>query len=139
MRINKYNTAQREAILNLFIEYKERKFSVKEIKDKLQTKGIKIGKTTIYRQLEGLISIKLVRKFKMKEKQEAYFEYVGDSLRKRKFHFLCSSCNNTIHSECNHINDIANHIENEHSFSIDFEETTFYGTCNKCVSIKRDR
>lgn len=125
--MRKYNTRQRERILELFTNESERCFSAKEI----YALCADVGQATVYRTLSML-----EREGRIKRYRTAGGDcFKLSSLEKADchVHFACKSCGEIIHSECNFITEVAEHLKKHHDFSLDITETVIYGICGKCA------
>ena len=133
--VNKYNTKQRELILSCLRENKDNHVTVDDIMDYLKDKGAAVGKTTVYRSLDNFVKEGIVQKYNAVERMGACYQYVGQSGTCRShYHLVCMDCGDMIHLECNYMDDLSNHMSDNHDFSLDKFKTVFYGHCNKCES-----
>ena len=128
-----YNTKQKEKLLEYLISNKEKHTNVQEITAFLSAEGSPVGVATIYRQLDKLVEQGLVRKYAFDGKTSACYQYIEDNEQCRShFHLKCLSCGRLIHLDCEHLAELAHHIEEEHGFEIDYSQTVFYGRCGDC-------
>lgn len=129
-----YNTKQKEILLEYIKTLDGKHVSVNEIKDYINTKGLKVGLTTIYRQLENLINEGQVAKINLDSSSSAVFEYIGDKHLDHEdcYHLKCEACNKIVHFHCPELEHIKKHMENDHGFTINSAKTIFYGMCNQC-------
>ena len=105
--------------------------SADEIYIALQARGEKIGRTTVYRQLERLVSEGLVRR--TVGEGGACFSFAGSSCSEH-YHLLCTACGKLEHLSCEKVKTLFRHIESEHGFVIDPSRTTLYGLCAACAT-----
>ncbi len=130
MRRAGYNTRPFLLVGEVLSERKGAHMTAEEIVNVLYSRGEKIGLTTVYRNLEKLISQGKVRKFTGGD--SACFSYVDEGCH-HHFHLKCVSCGRLIHLECEHIDLLSAHIADEHGFSVDKSKTVLYGTCKECA------
>ena len=93
----------------------------KQILEPMTAYGVRDG-GAITRQLDG-------------EAAEGFcYEYTaGDPCaREHCFHCVCTVCGKLYHVECDYLGDIAEHLSQEHGFSVDPQRTVFYGVCKEC-------
>ncbi len=127
-----YNTKQREYILEYIIDNSNRHVSVDDIVYYLHNKNTRVGKTTVYRYLDLLIEEGRVRKYA--GVPCACYQYVGEGHKcSEHYHFKCTKCDKLYHLKCNLLNEITNHVKEEHRFIVDNTKTVFYGVCEKCL------
>lgn len=128
-----YKTKQRSLVLNCLIQNKEKHMTADEIVIFLKEQGSEIGKATVYRTLDRLISEGGVRKYIYEEGKSACFQYIENNENcHRHFHLKCFKCGKLIHLECDYLSDLENHIYEHHKFTVDNTKTVLYGICEEC-------
>jgi Fur family ferric uptake transcriptional regulator len=132
MARDSYNTKNREIIKNEIINISNG-FSIKELKELLDSKKYKIGLTTIYRTMDLLENDGIVKKY-FDENNIAHYKYVNDCSSERHFYLKCSKCERIYHIDCSCIDDLSRHILAMHKFSIDTRNIILSGICNNCRS-----
>ena len=106
--------------------------TVSQIAAYFKEKGIKVGLTTIYRQLEKLQQQGLVQKH-VTDGGGACFQYLKEDCEPSPhFHLKCLDCGCLLHMECPEIARLTGHISARHDFEIQTKQTTFYGYCRLC-------
>lgn len=133
-----YSTKQSRVIENVLKENSNRHMTADEIFEKLKSDGEGVGKTTVYRHLEKLYSDGVVRKFIGGDGDSACFQLAepdGGNC-KLHYHLKCVECGKLIHAECDFLNELSDHILNEHGFTIDGSKTVLYGICSECANKK---
>lgn len=125
---NDYNTRQRVAVLNC-LKSNGGHLTAAQIADILRSNGEKAGLATIYRRLDKLVEMGLVRKY-ITDKVACY-QYAEGSC-KNHFHLQCTHCGTLFHVDCSYMEALAPHIEQHHNFKVDNCRTVMYGTCSKC-------
>lgn len=109
--------------------------TAKDVLDHFRASGIRIGQSTVYRQLESLVSEGMIKKYSIDISSPACFEYTegeDESDHADTFHLRCEKCGRLIHLDCDELKEISDHLSAEHSFSLDPIRTVLYGTCDKC-------
>ena len=119
---DKYKTKQKEQILNL-IKSKNKEFTIKDIYQELNKE---IGMTTIYRLVDNLVNEGIINK------NENYYQYLEHCNCDNHFYLKCSNCGVLIHVDCDCINELFSHIDNEHKFVPNREHIIIGGICDKC-------
>lgn len=131
----KYNTKQREEIIDVLRNQKDKHLTVNQIMDYLKDRESKTGIATVYRQLDYLVEAGLVNRYFLDKASSAIFEYAGkeeDCHDNRCYHFKCEKCGELIHISCKHLEDLEEHMIGNHGFEINTVKTIFYGTCQGC-------
>ena len=111
-----YNTKQKDLILDK-IKNKKTSFTIKNIYADLNKK---LEKET------------LVTK-EINEDNITYYQYLEKCEHNNHFYLKCEKCKNIIHIDCDCINELYNHIKNEHEFKLNKEKIIINGICKKCI------
>ena len=128
-----YNTRQKEKLLSYLISNKDEHTNVAGISAYLAAEGTPVGTATIYRQLDRLVEQGLVRRYAIDGKTGACYQYVdSDAGCHQHFHLKCKSCGRLIHTDCDHLSEINEHMLLHHGFTVDSSMTVFYGICADC-------
>lgn len=128
-----YNTKQKQIIYDFLLENKDRLLTCDEIAYALKNSGTPVGKATLYRYLDSLISIGEVRKISEGDKKGAAYQLLNKELNcKSHMHLKCTECGELQHLSCEFMNAVGEHILSHHNFTIDNAKTVIYGICDKC-------
>ncbi len=127
-----YETKQGKLLREYLEGLEGRHVSVQEIAERLP---VKVGVSTIYRQLEKLEEQGLVRKY-INDGEPACYQYVGDGTPgcHGHLHLKCSACGRLIHLECEEFDKLAEHLLLEHGFRTDPLRTSICGVCKDCLA-----
>ena len=132
-----YNTKQKKFLIAFFESNPDKCFTVEDICKSALDDGIRIGQTTVYRNLEALIREGIVLKRTMPEGNIAVFQSLLCETRKHDCHHLCcTDCGTVIHTDSNYIKKLLAYIGKENKFNCDIQRTIFYGLCEKCANVK---
>ncbi len=130
-----YNTASRARILGFLKDNEERTVNVNEIHSYLVETGSEVNLTTIYRYIEKLAEEGQVMKYVAENGTRAVYQYVGESRHcEEHLHLQCVKCGALIHLDCHFMDEISEHVLNEHGFHIQCKNSIIYGLCEKCAS-----
>ena len=58
------------------------------------------------------------------------------SINQYKSGLKCENCGNMIPMACSHMEELYDHVLEEHSFQVNPHRTMFYGMCNECMERK---
>ncbi len=133
---NKYNTKQRERILEYLEEVRGVHITAADVCDHFRGQGMAIGQSTVYRQLERLVDEGIISKYSIDSNSPACFEYTGADEKDAGsvcFHCKCEKCGRVIHLQCEEIEELQTHMMNEHRFLLDPVRTVYYGLCERCI------
>lgn len=133
----RYNTKQRELILECLSDSNGRHITAEDILEYLKMNDTPVGKSTVYRYLDALTEQNIIRKYTIEDGIGACYQYIGHhSGCQEHYHLKCSSCGKLFHVSCEFMDEINSHIRKEHNFKIDNSKTVFYGICEECGNEK---
>lgn len=139
MQIKGYNTKQKNVIIEMLKQNKDRHLTADEMLKLLDDMNSPVGKATLYRFLDVLVSTGDLRKYITVDGEKACYQYVDDEIGCHEhYHLKCIECGKLIHVDCTYIDEIQNHIEKHHNFSVDKSRIVLYGTCSDCMGVKKD-
>ncbi|MBO5726766.1 MAG: transcriptional repressor [Clostridia bacterium] len=129
-----YKTRQKAVIEELLVKNANRHLTADDITDMLKENGNDVGRTTVYRTLERLVSDNKVRRFSMPQGESACYQYIsmGETCHEH-FHLKCNKCGALFHIECEQMSLLSGHIAEHHGFAVDNLKTVLYGVCRKCA------
>ena len=131
-QIMKYQTRQKQTILNLFKDNDDRHLTVEEIKSLLDEKGEVVSIATIYRKVDELAKEGLIQKIVFDNTSKACYQYKSHDDCMDHFHLICEKCGKLIHMDCDEVEHIVNHISKDHNFKVNKSRVSFYGICDEC-------
>lgn len=131
-----YKTRQHGEILSFLQSSKGSHVTANDVCCQLEKNGVKIGKATVYRQLDSLVESGVLNKYFIDENSGACFEFidVDNDCHEECYHCKCEKCGRLIHLACEEIGHLAGHIKADHGFVINAHRTVFYGICAECSS-----
>ncbi len=132
---NIYKTKQKGLILECVKETDGRHFTADDIAVMLDERGTHVGKATVYRGLDRLLSDGVIKKYTLGDKSGACYQYNGSSCE--HFHLKCTACGKLIHADCDFLEKLASHVSSDHGFVIDGSRTVFYGKCSECFRAEK--
>lgn len=131
MAERKYNTKQRDIIIECLKQNSDCHMSADDIYLLLQKGGKNVGRTTVYRHLDALCDEGKLLKYTVGEKSPCCFQLKSDSCS-RHYHLVCEKCGKLFHTQCTEVDEFLRHFEKHHNFTVDMTKTTLYGICDKC-------
>jgi Fur family ferric uptake transcriptional regulator len=135
-RPSNYHTKQRDIIVSYLCSLGHAHVTAGRMTEYFKEQGVRIGLTTIYRQLDKLVQEGVVGKYTADGVSGACYQYIGkdNDVDKNHYHLKCEKCGDLIHLQCNHVEALGRHFLENHLFALDSQKTLFYGTCNKCYA-----
>jgi Fur family ferric uptake transcriptional regulator len=126
-----YETKQSKLVYDFLQKNTQKHFSAEEVYFAIKENGDNIGRTTVYRQLDRLVEEHKARKFFSGDNNSCCYQFESESCHNH-YHLRCSSCGTLIHTECDFLDKLSQHIFNDHNFKIDGSKTVLYGICKNC-------
>lgn len=131
-------TPQREKIVEILVENKDKHLSAEELYFILKDQTSDIGIATVYRTLDIFYDLKILEKISFNNGVSKYHlrQAQDDELH---HHLICTNCN-TIEKVSNPIfNKLIEYMKKEYSFEVQDNSLSFYGTCEKCNKEKENK
>ena len=133
-----YLTDNKKTVSDFFKNNSERHYTVENVIEKLDSEGISIPKSTLYRIIGSLCRSGLLKRYESGSENCFVYQYANfDDSCIDHFHLKCSECGNLIHLECDKMNEIKEHIMKEHGFMIG-GAGIINGICGKCLNKGND-
>ena len=134
-----YKTKQQDLVLKFLKSTNGAHFTAEDVRNYFSSSENSLGVATIYRHLEKFIEDGSVVKYFIDDKSAACFQYVGTECEKgenqaQHFHIKCEKCGRLIHLDCEELEHLQNHLQNEHGIRLNPFKTVFYGVCADCDS-----
>lgn len=129
-----YATTSRKRILEFLKTNSERTVTAADIDTYLRQADSEVNITTIYRYLDKLAKEGTVIKYVAEGGGKAVYQYVEQGYRcDEHLHLKCVKCGCIIHLDCAFMDEISEHIEKDHGFTLQCKNSILYGTCRKCL------
>jgi len=128
-----YNT-KCSALISRFIESKnEFGFTAVELSEYLNSHGLNVNKTTVYRNLDKLTEAGELVKLKSLLNDGFIYQNAKEEMHcKEHIHFQCKKCGSVIHLADEETLKYLQTISESLGAEIDFESSGLYGVCSKC-------
>lgn len=125
-------TPQREVTVETLIESNNELLTAEEIFIKVKSKNPSIGLATVYRTLDMLHELEIVKKIPFRDGMSR-FDLVKTSNEHQPYYLLCQSCGQIEEIKEPILEDAAKRIEQEYRFKIVTHHLTFHGICKNCL------
>lgn len=130
-------TPQREALVQVLIQHKKAHLSAEELFMLLKRSHPDIGLATVYRTLEILTQLTIVKKI-LFEDGIARYDLKRKETGHLHHHLLCVKCGEIEEVLEDLLFDIEKKIEADYHFNIIDHRLTFHGVCKICQFTERD-
>ena len=121
-------TSQRALIWGLLLEAKGHP-SVEEIRDRLLSRGQRIGLATIYRTIKILLASGFIRQSKL----HGMTRYEPVVNQPNHLHLICNDCGRTVEFPSRKIENLIERVTGEHGFEERYSRYVIFGLCKVCV------
>ena len=99
---------------------------------RLRSMGQDIGKSTVYRHLNRLVSDGIVRKY-AGEGGSACFQYLDEHISDTvQYHLKCNTCDKLLHADDVSISTAVKQIYDAYGFTVNPATTVICGVCGEC-------
>ncbi len=132
MARGRYTTKQQVAIEAYLKQNKGESYTVDMLCSELSDQGMAIGKATVYRCLERLVSEELL--IAVPDVELGCIRYCCIDDKPAVMYLMCDTCHKLKPLYCNAIESFISHVADEHDFRPDNQKTIMYGICKECVS-----
>jgi len=124
-------TPQRETILRTFIELQDQHLSAEDIYNIVRKRSPEIGLATVYRTLELLNELEVLKKVDFGDGRSRYEINEADTPH-HHHHLICLSCGNVKEFEDDLLETLENAIAQKRKFLIVDHQLKIYGYCLEC-------
>ena len=132
-RPTNYQTKQREAIFAYIVSHGNTHVTAAQIVSHFANAETSVGRTTIYRHLDKLIREGRLRKYSVDGIGGACYQYISDNESRQPLLLKCEGCGELTHLACGVLDEIHQHIYQDHTFKVNTTKTVFYGRCAVCL------
>ena len=126
----KYHTRTNDQILEQARTFKTG-FTAKDLNLALAKHHQSFGFATIYRHLDELTDAGIFKK-SYDDNHAATYYYIESCEEKNHFYLKCRKCQKIFHVDCHEIAAFTEHVDQDHHFSIEFNDIILSGICEKC-------
>lgn len=127
----RYNTKQQALIYRHFKNNPNNHFTADEVCDALKSNGV--SRATVYRSVEKLTEDGVLLKYNFGKGQSACYQFCCKEHDACTYHFVCTACKTVQHLQCEVLNELQAHLNDDHALKIDRSLTVLYGTCRRCL------
>jgi Fur family ferric uptake transcriptional regulator len=99
-----------------------------EVLAEVRKKSTALNVSTVYRTLEVLEELGLVRHAHLSDRAPTYHSVGGHE----HFHLVCRNCHSVISVDPDVIEPLRRRLDADHAFSVDVGHLTVFGTCGEC-------
>ena len=94
---------------------------------------VKVNTTTVYRYLDKLCAEHVVIKYPDLNSDKAVFQFVGEEKKcTDHLHLKCIRCGKVVHLDCDFMDELKEHLFQEHGFRLQCSGDILHGICKDC-------
>ena len=127
-------TSQRETVIRIFYDHKEKHLSAEDVYEMLTKSNEAISLATTYRTLRMLVDMNVLRELDFAETHKHY-ELIDEN-EAPHHHIICLDCNHTIEFENDEINELGRKIAEQ--YQVDIVDMQFQ-IFAKCPTVPKDQ
>ena len=125
-------TPQRRAILNGIIKSEGSHLTAEELYDLVKIDCPEIGLATIYRTVQLLEEMCVIRKLDLDDGCSRY-ELNHEDENHQHHHLICNCCGKVLEVQGDLLEELETIVEKKYNFKIKDHSLKFYGVCDRCV------
>ncbi|MCO7152398.1 transcriptional repressor [Anaerobutyricum hallii] len=100
----------------------------------MKKKEISVNTTTVYRLLDKLCAENIIIKYSDINSDKAVYQYAGEKGHCREhLHLKCIKCGKVMHLDCGFMDELREHIMEEHHFQLQCSGDLLHGLCEECA------
>lgn len=131
-----YKTKTRKLIVSYLSQQQTEAVSAKMVFEYLQQQGMNTNLSTVYRNMDALVNLKIVRKYTDSEGDKSLYQFMGQTSQcSEHLHLQCVKCGRVQHLDCEFMKEIQEHIQTDHKFHLLCCNSMLYGLCESCNSL----
>lgn len=128
-----YTTKVKTWLMGYFDCHMEERNSAKELYAKMRDDGLPANLSTIYRNLEKLVEERVLAYEEIPGVEERRYVYHKPEMAcDHHLHLYCVRCGSVFHLNCGFMDEIQNHLNEEHGFLLNCEKSVLMGICKDC-------
>jgi len=120
-------TMQRQLVWDTLRQSKKH-LSAEDILGQIRRQYPRFSLATVYRSLEVLEELALVKETRIRDRANYELAEVGTD----HYHLVCDQCGSTLHIEGDHMVPVLHHITDEHEFVVSNADLVVHGRCARC-------
>ena len=127
-----YRTRQRELVSACLAEHARHYLTVDMVRVLLTAAGEKVGRSTVYRNLEAMAASGAALKAMAPGREASYRLAPEDG--EPAGQLVCLDCGEVLPLDCHMVGEMASHVLHDHHFRIEPARTVLYGVCENCMA-----
>ncbi|MDO7788023.1 Fur family transcriptional regulator [Desulforamulus aquiferis] len=132
LRSNEYKlTPQRQQILEVLLENKDKHLSAEDVYNLVKQKSPDVGLATVYRTLELFLEFDIIHSVNFGDGRKRY-EYGENSDGHHHHHAICLKCGKILEINEDLLEELERQVAEQYRFTITDHELKIFGYCEGC-------
>ena len=128
-----YQTKSRKIILAYARRIASHSFSALDMCRYFEEEQVDINQATVYRNLERMVQEGRLLKYKSADQNMSTYQYVEEEEDcHNHLHLRCRRCGRITHLNCGFMQEIEEHLMQEHGFAVLCDGSVIMGLCRDC-------
>ena len=128
-------TPQRQQILEVLLEHKDKHLSAEDVYTLVKTKAPDVGMATVYRTLELFLEHEIIHSVNFGDGRKRY-EYGNNSDGHHHHHAICLECGKILEINEDLLDELEKQVARDYGFTVTDHELKIYGRCGACKTKK---
>lgn len=124
-------TPQRQQILEVMLENKEKHLSAEDVYNLVKMKAPDVGMATVYRTLELFLEHEIIHSVNFGDGRKRY-EYGNNCDGHHHHHAICLSCGKILEINEDLLDELEKQVARDYGFEVTDHELKIYGRCGGC-------
>ena len=120
-------------MLSYLSSIKDTSVTAAQVEEHLLSRQTAISRPTVYRQLEKLTEAGLVRRHLFDGASVYSYQFIDSDDTNDSYHLKCEICEEMVPLKCEEVDQVSQHVLDDHAFKINEGKTVFYGRCKNCL------
>ncbi|GAB6181871.1 Fur family transcriptional regulator [Desulfotomaculum defluvii] len=132
LRAHEYKlTPQRQIILKVMLENKDKHLSAEDVYNLVKRKAPDVGLATVYRTLELFLEHEIIHSINFGDGRKRY-EYGDNSDGHHHHHAICLKCGKILEINEDFLEELEKQVTQDYGFIVTDHELKIFGYCNDC-------
>jgi len=132
LRAKEYKlTPQRQQILEVMLENKDKHLSAEDVYNLVKRKAPDVGLATVYRTLELFLEHEIIHSVDFGDGRKRY-EYGDNSDRHHHHHAICLKCGKILEINEDLLEELEKQVARDYNFVVTDHELKIFGHCGEC-------
>lgn len=124
-------TPQRQLILEVLLENKDKHLSAEEVYNLVKQKAPDVGLATVYRTLELFLEFEIIHSVNFGDGRKRY-EYGEDNDGHHHHHAICTKCGTILEINEDLLEELERQVSEQFEFTVTDHELKIFGYCKNC-------